>query len=116
MSYMAAGPVPVHTGEGKTLAGGETAGADFDPEDETNRRHIAAGRLVEYAGEATPPSLGAEPTEEQLAAFLETATVKQVIEAASTPELASALLDSENSRDEPRKGVVDGLTNKEKSA
>lgn len=51
MSWMAFGAVPVHLGDGRTLAPGDSI-SRLDTKNETNRRHIAAGRLVEQKAKA----------------------------------------------------------------
>lgn len=53
MTHIATGTVPVHLGDGRTLAPGETV-ARLDTKDPRNRRLIDAGRLVEQKAPAKP--------------------------------------------------------------
>jgi hypothetical protein len=64
------------------------------------------------AADAVPGADGilSDLDDEQLAEWVESHNTDEVIEHAGTPELAQRLLDSEQARDKPRKGVIDGIS------
>jgi hypothetical protein len=101
-------PPPAADALASELSANELARREFglvgDPE-----RDLAPEPALSAAADV--PSLPAEPSVDQVNAFLDEASVDQVVNAAGEDKaLAQRLLDAENARDRPRKGVIDGLT------
>lgn len=55
MSYINASAVPLTLGEGRTIGPDDPVGR-IDPKNETNRRHLEAGRLIEVKAKRTTQS------------------------------------------------------------
>lgn len=63
MSFVNASPVPITLADGRMVGPDEPVGR-IDPKDETNRRHIEAGRLIEVKAKNTSRPKSAEKEKE----------------------------------------------------